>query len=510
MQNISDLPDYPALEKMAAALWKQNKGVRGAAVMVGAGFSRSASLTPGINKKPPLWNDLALSLAEDLHADPSTDPLSLAEEYCAYFGKQALRDLIKKEIDDAAWVPGKLYRSLLELPWSEVLTTNWDTLLERASKEVHQPIYNIVSRQEDLSSASSPRIVKLHGTVNVTDELIFTQEEYRKYPQQNAAFVNFARQVFIENEVCLIGFSGGDPNFLQWAGWVRDQIPMRARRMYIVGALNLTAAKRKYLESLNVSPIDLSSLVIDYDDGDAKHTEALIIFLQTLVSLKPKQAWDWSPTSLHRSTLTTEELNAAAKNPRHDADRLEQQLSTLELDRKSYPGWLVCPTALRWKLQSQINDPYPTPSNLFEMTSDSRAKLLYEIAWRHCMTYEATPPWLAREMLQICNPIKSCALSKKQQLEIALLLLKNTRWFNDTQSEAIKTTTRDIIESNSKYWPDCLDELLFHQAIIARDEFDFGSLEKLVGKISDNEPVMKLKNGVDKRCVSGTFGAVQE
>jgi hypothetical protein len=506
MQNISDLPDYPALEKLAAALWKQNKGIRGAAVMVGAGFSRSAASTTDVNKKLPLWNDLALSLAEDLHANPYTDPLTLAEEYCAYFGKQALHDLIKKEINDVAWEPGKLYKSLLELPWSEILTTNWDTLLERASKDVHQPVYNIVARQEDLSSVSSPRIVKLHGTVNVTDELVFTQEEYRKYPQQYAAFVNFARQVFIENELCLIGFSGGDPNFLQWAGWVRDQMPMRARRVYIVGALDLTAAKRKYLESLNVSAIDLGNLVVDYDDMDAKHTEALIIFFQTLVHLKPKQAWDWSPASLHRSTLTTDEINTAAKNPRHDGDRLEQQLSTLELDRKSYPGWLVCPLALRWKLQSQINDPYPTSRNLFEMTPDSRAKLLYEIAWRHCITYEATPPWLAREMLGICNPIKSCAISKKQQLEVALLLLKNTRWFHDSESEAIKTNTTHIIESNSKYWPESVDELLFHQAIIARDEFDFSRFEKLAEKISDDEPVMKLK----KASLLGELGRFDE
>lgn len=258
---MTNLPDYATLKKLSAALWRQDNAFHGAAVMVGAGFSRSAATTGDINRKLPLWNDLSSTLAKDLDASSGgSDPLRLAEEYCASFGKQALHDLVKKEINDAAWVPGELHNSLLELPWSEVLTTNWDTLLERASMEVHQPVYSIVSRQEDLSSAHSPRIVKLHGTVNVTEDLVFTQEEYRRYPQRHAAFVNFARQVFIENELCLLGFSGDDPNFLQWAGWVRDQLAMHARRIYLVGALNLTATKRKYLESINVAPIDLGDL----------------------------------------------------------------------------------------------------------------------------------------------------------------------------------------------------------------------------------------------------------
>jgi len=34
--DISDLPDYAALKKLAAALWRENNSYYGAAVMVGA------------------------------------------------------------------------------------------------------------------------------------------------------------------------------------------------------------------------------------------------------------------------------------------------------------------------------------------------------------------------------------------------------------------------------------------------------------------------------------------
>ena len=76
-------------------------------------------------------------------------PLRLAEEYRAYFGQAALNDLIRKEIHDTAWQPGALHQSLLDLPWSEVMTTNWDTLLERSAQTIHTRIYGLVSKQSE-------------------------------------------------------------------------------------------------------------------------------------------------------------------------------------------------------------------------------------------------------------------------------------------------------------------------------------------------------------------------
>ena len=42
-QKLKALQDYPALKKLAGVLWRQDASYRGAAVMVGAGFSRCAA-----------------------------------------------------------------------------------------------------------------------------------------------------------------------------------------------------------------------------------------------------------------------------------------------------------------------------------------------------------------------------------------------------------------------------------------------------------------------------------
>lgn len=491
---INDLPDSPAIKKLAEALWRQDAKRHGAAIMIGAGFSRCSSKHADGAKKLPLWKDFAKRLACELDGKNKdlafSDPLRLAEEYRAYFGQVALNDLIKSEIHDQAWQPGALHSDLLRLPWSEIMTTNWDTLLERAALDIHAPIYGVVSKQSDLSCVRPPRIVKLHGSIGVTEQFIFAQEDYRKYPQEFAAFVNFARQVFIENELCLLGFSGDDPNFLQWAGWVRDHLANHARRIYLVGALNLSAANRKFLESINIAPIDLWDTVKHIDDPDLMHQQAIEMFLKALLDQRPKPHHKWEPTSLVRQQMTSEDHSRLFKDHTHAASLLERQTETLRQDREAYPGWLICPPELRWRIQTQISDPYPNASNIACLEPDSRAKLLYEIAWQHVITFKPVASWLATELANIADPTTPCAITKRQQLEVALLLLITARR-NDSLSEFTKWAA--LLKKHALHLPDCSAEIAYQQALMARDHFDYPRIESVVEKVVGEDPVWKLK-----------------
>jgi len=490
---LETLTDYPALKKLAEALWRQDSKQFGAAIMVGAGFSRCSASHVGGAKKLPLWFDFANKLASELDASnkdlAKADPLRLAEEYRAFFGQAALSALIKSEIDDEAWSPGVLHSRLLSLPWSEVMTTNWDTLLERAAINVHSRVYSIVAKQSDLSYAHSPRIAKLHGSIGVTEKLIFAQEDYRRYPQEFAAFVNFARQTFIENELCLIGFSGDDPNFLQWAGWVRDNLADHSRRIYLVGALKLTAAKRKLLESINVAPIDLWEAVKDYDDHDAKHRRATELFLNALLSFKPKESHEWAPSSLEHQ-LTGQDLVRQRNDSESAALILEGQIDTLRLDRETYPGWLACPPALLWQVQTQAINPHPNTHSIACMKPEARARFLYELAWRYSVTFEPMEDWLAIELSKIADPSLPCAISKRQQLDLTLLMLKRAR-FNNDQEEFDKWLA--VLADHIQFMLDGAAELAYQKALRARDQLDFSTIEREAEAVRGDDPIWKLR-----------------
>ncbi len=505
MLKISDLSDYPAIKKLAAALHQFNGNQHGTAIMIGAGFSRNAARHVSGEKKMPLWYEFSKKLMAELNPHDRdlsfSDPLRLAEEYRAYFGQAALNDRIRSEIDNDAWKPGELYKTLLKLPWSEVMTTNWDTLLERAAEDIDGPYYTSITKPSDFTWAPSPRIVKLHGTIGTSDTFIAAQEDYRTYPEKFAPFVNFARQVFIENELCLLGFSGDDPNFLHWAGWVRDHLAGHARKIYLVGALNLTAARRRHLESINIAPIDLWDAVKDINDSDLKHHKATELFLTALMEegeakVKP---YEWKPNNLHCNPDTQEDHARKYKEPEYAATLLKGQLEALQKDRESYPGWLVCPSELRSQVQSQLSNPFPNADNISLLAPDVRAKLLYEIAWRHSITFEYIAPWLSDLLFQVANPDEPLAISKHQQMEIALILLKNSRWLETNNDEGKQinqeyiTSLITILEKHALYLPDCCAELSYHQALVARDELDYISMEVLIEKIVGEDPVWKLR-----------------
>ena len=405
--------------------------MRGAAIFVGAGFSRNAERPARDTPLPPLWSDLVDEMVARLypHAPISAprDPLRLAEEFRVYFGQAVLDEFIRTRICDDEWKPGELHRQLLELPWADVLTTNWDTLLERAAKQVSVHDYEPVRNMADLAHARGRRIVKLHGSIGTTEHFIFAEEDYRTYPTVFAAFVNFARQVFVENELCLIGFSGDDPNFLQWSGWVRDHLGGNTRRIYLVGDLDLVPAKRKLLESRNIAPIDLAPLFEKTDtDRDHRQMTAAKLFFEFLGAEKPIPATDWTPAfSYVFAPKTPEDWQRQFKDADYAASLLDKAAEIWKAERESYASWLVCPNNRRTKLRTAMDGvPSPTEKSLEKLAPDRRCHVLYEIAWRHRTAFWPIDAHLAEMMASVADPNQPNALTKTRQLEIACLLLR--------------------------------------------------------------------------------------
>ena len=124
-----------------------------------------------------------------------------------------LETLIQNSLPDERVYPGRLHIELMKLPWSDVFTTNYDTLLEKAFIEADRYYYKVTNK-ETLLYTPHPRLMKLHGSFPDIRPFIITEEDYRTYPQKFPEFVNTVRQSLIENILCLIGFSGDDPNFL--------------------------------------------------------------------------------------------------------------------------------------------------------------------------------------------------------------------------------------------------------------------------------------------------------
>ena len=233
-----------------------------AALFVGSGFSLNADKVTSDVPDIPLWAGLAQKFKEKLGDSDQNDPLALAESVEIAYGRSELDHLLLDSIKDADYRPSPLYEKLLRLPWSDVFTTNYDTLLERAGENLVEKTFTLVTNKNDLvGSSGATRLIKLHGSFPSQRPFIITAEDYRTYPQKFAPFVNTVQQSLLENTLCMIGFSGNDPNFNNWIGWIRDNLGAEnAPYLYLLSHESVSDVRREWLHRRNIIVVDLSEI----------------------------------------------------------------------------------------------------------------------------------------------------------------------------------------------------------------------------------------------------------
>jgi hypothetical protein len=379
--------------------------------MVGAGFSRNAMKAGPHAREFPLWRDLARLLCTRLYPPGDSERLKramaeaagtsgflrLAQEYEAAFGRKALHGLIGELVPDEDYVPDDMHVRLLRLPWRDVFTTNWDTLLERTRSLVADRAYGVARTPEEIPLAPRPRIVKLHGSFPAHVPFIFTEEDYRTYPKRFAPFVNTVQQAMMETVFCLIGFSGDDPNFLHWSGWVRDNLGESAPKIYLAGWLDLSPHRRRMLEERNVVPIDLARHPKAHRWPEhLRHRYATEWILHTLERGQQYEITEWpSPPDLRRSPVPEHiqpvedvTVDAPVKEPQPtDPASLPEQVRAVvrawEHNRKVYPGWLVMPPSKRFLIETSTHFGEPAILRVIpEFPLLERLSALRELVWR--------------------------------------------------------------------------------------------------------------------------------
>ena len=343
--------------------------------MVGSGFSRNARSARPDAAPIPLWSDLEAELEESLpdprgdcgkeaegQSEPTADrALELAQRYSEAFGRARLHEFLVKSVRDESFRPGELHRRLLTLPWRDVFTTNWDTLLEQCLP-LPERAYGVVTSADHLPVVAPPRIVKLHGSLPGTFPLIVTKADYTDYRDRFAPFVNTVQQSMMETVFLLLGFSGNDPNFRRWLAWVRRNLRDNMPRIYLANWLGLDDRGRQKLREENVVPIDLCRHPRAPDWPEPlRYAKAAEWLLLSLEFGRPYPAEDWPDPVPPGRRKAPEDLqpvdSVRVSGPRGEPrDRPDGEpnepeylgavrdvLSVWRQNRGCYPSWLVMP-----------------------------------------------------------------------------------------------------------------------------------------------------------------------
>ena len=381
--------------------------------MVGSGFSRNAKGIRSGAALPPLWRDITREMVKQLYPDDdstewtgdTSNALRIAQTFESNFGRTKLHDFLGHQIRDDEFIPGEPHSRLLSLPWRDVFTTNWDTLLERSNPSVGAR-YTLIQHEQQIPQKNHPRIVKLHGSLPAQFPLIVTEEDYRTYPESHPLFVNTVRQAMVETVFCLVGFSSTDPNFREWSGWVRDHLGGAAQKIYLVGCLDLVQQDRAVLQDLNVVPIDIANHPQSSNWPKALRQQyAVEWFLHALESsTRLDEDIDWPSPSDARSSNIPDYLlpvpgieSGETRNhpvvavPGTPSSRSEESVESVRSvikdwanNRDIYPGWLALPFGRnRSDLSRRTNEWEPHILNaLPEIGPVERLKAVREVLWR--------------------------------------------------------------------------------------------------------------------------------
>ncbi len=219
--------------------WARVARRRRPVVLVGAGMSCNAEPREGWRSRSPelaeqpraqTWDWLATrwrGALEPSGEGKEADVLWLAELFQQRFSRQALIATLREAVPEEQLQYGAAHEALVAVPWEAAITTNYDRLVEKAL-DGGQKTYRVAANDIDLTHVGDRpgglTVLHAHGVLDRDDTLIVTLEDFRRFPSERPATLTKIRQLLLEHPLALVGFSGQDPNFVQWEGWLRDLV----------------------------------------------------------------------------------------------------------------------------------------------------------------------------------------------------------------------------------------------------------------------------------------------
>ncbi len=182
-------------------------------LFLGAGVSQSAGL--------PSWDGLLERLAgKDLAADPDFRQLGALDQARVVQRRLPTGYSLGEAV--AAALPCQHYSLahglLASLPVLEVVTTNYDSLFEAASRAIDRPVDVL---PYELTGGGRRWLLKLHGCTSRPGDIVLTREDYLRFDAGRAALAGLVQGLLLTRHMLFVGFSLADDNFHRIADAVR-------------------------------------------------------------------------------------------------------------------------------------------------------------------------------------------------------------------------------------------------------------------------------------------------
>lgn len=273
--------------------------------IVGAGFSKNAILPAG--KSMPDWHELAQGAASYFEMKPSgTDALSILSDIEHKYGQTHLVGKLAELLHIFEAKPGPAHHAFCKAFFGkQILTTNFDFLLEHAFLLDGYPLYSINSKDSLAFSSIMPdnctRLFKLHGDFQQPENLVITEQSYDTFFESNPGLVTYVSNLFIQNTLILIGYSFDDYDIRSLYQIIKKQQGLFNRKAYCV-LVDAGEDEIRRFENRNISVIHLPGSKSDYSQILEQFFCEISSYLTSKKNQQPSAKYKFALTIAHADT----------------------------------------------------------------------------------------------------------------------------------------------------------------------------------------------------------------
>ncbi|MEU4386816.1 SIR2 family protein [Promicromonospora sp. NPDC023805] len=185
-------------------------------------------------------------------------PLDLLEtpDAVTRYVPRAKFDRIIREAYGDHYSPTLQHRLIAKLPFRTILTTNFDTLIERSLRE-HGNIASVISEAQEVRNwreGEASQVVKFHGTVDRPDTLVFGEKAYAELYQSNGLMMSLLRTILATRPVLFLGFGMRDAFVKSLVNHVNHESGAAAHRSHYI-LVQDDGIRTRHYEDLGLIPI---------------------------------------------------------------------------------------------------------------------------------------------------------------------------------------------------------------------------------------------------------------
>ena len=283
-------------------------------LFIGSGLSTGAGL--------PSWNALIRRLADEMGVAAGAHEtvdffLDVAQVYRQRFGPERLSQAIAEHFGGAFGTPTLAHYLLMSLGVHYVVTTNYDSLLERTLTALRRDPIKVVQETDIAKTGqlTAQFVVKFHGDADAPGTLVLSRDDYEDFFDDRPAMASLLEGLLLNQTFFFVGYSLNDPNF---------------RQIYSRIARILKASKRAaFATTFDSGPSQLASQTWESKNlrilpmpgqGDAEKSHSLTRFLDGLAARAADQpktllasGGDGPPAALSQTlTRLGEQVEAAS------------------------------------------------------------------------------------------------------------------------------------------------------------------------------------------------------